>query len=362
MLPPIQKIIVTGDILRVNHVGMASQDINIRWFYHLLHPVLRLVTPQEVWPLFHANESQSLACDLYRTNHQQVTLEGWISLYERQPSQRDMAFIYGQFSESLVIAFELPEFLRQALDELEIPYMDFTIHPVRFMDDLLFGVRSNIKGMSEALRPWGVSEDEICLSAGLAMSMLTRMPPVPQCKNVRGAALFCAQTTDDKVLIRNGRFLKADDFMQDFADMCARHERVLVKPHPMVKSNPVTVALTRLFPNTLEVDANFYHLLAQEAITHVYSITSSTSIEATYFGKTGVHFSQYPYSFSNTSACDGNFLAIKAALHTPAFWKAALQPLGLAFDEIPDIKIPEMRSRMRRSLRSFWGADVFEVM
>lgn len=361
MMETFKKIIVTGDILRINVNGGSSQDINIRWLYHLIRPVLEMLSSFPVEPLYHDTGSKGcLSTELYRINGQPVSLEGWVSMYAKQPTARDMAVIYAQFEESLVIAFELPEFMRKAFDQMEIPYVDFTIHPARFLDDLLFGVRSNIQGLSEALRPWVICEEEIRMAAGLAMSMMTRLPRLEKCADARDIALFAGQTTDDKVLIRNGRILQAEDFMQAFADISVKHEKVLVKPHPLVKHNPIVTALTRLFPNAIEVDANFYHLMAQENISHVYSITSSTSIEAAYFDKKGVHLAPYPYAFSDTSAIGGSFLQVGPEIYSLSFWQAILNVIGIETCPVPTINMKHERNRMRRSLRNFWGANIFE--
>ena len=356
----VKKIVVTGDILRINLNGGSSQDVNIRWLYHLIRPVLKMLSSFPVEPLYHTNSKGCLSAELYRINGQPVSFDGWVSMYDKQPTARDMAVIYDQFEESLVIAFELPEFMRKAFDQLMIPYVDFTIHPARFLDDLLFGVRSNIRWLGEALKPWVVCEEEIRLSAGLAMSMMARLPMLEQCAGARDVALFAGQTTDDKVLIRNGRMMQADDFMQAFADISAKHEKVLVKPHPYVKHNPVVTALTRLFPNAIEVDANFYHLMAQDSISYVYSITSSTSIEAAYFDKRGVHLAPYPYAFSDTSAIGGCFLQVGPEIYTPCFWQTVLNIVGIETSSVPSISLRHERNRMRRSLRNFWGANIFE--
>lgn len=357
----VKRIVVTGDIFRASqrNNGLGGQKVNIEWLYQLIRPSLEMLSNLPVQPLYYMGGQICLATRLYKARGLDPSFENWISLYESQPSPRDLAIFDEQLSDALVIGFELPEFTRQALDTLDIPYVDFTIHPVRFMDDLIFGVRSNIGGLAEVLQEWVVREDEIRLHAGLALATLVRLPPVPQCKGAEDAALFCGQTTDDKVLIRNGRLMQAENFLPQLTEMCRLHDRVFVKPHPFSPDNPVILTLTRLFPNTEVVHANFYHLLAHDEITHVYSITSSTSIEAAYFDKQGRHFSRYPYVFTDFTAGGGAYLTIDSEIYSPKFWAQIIRWLNIPCSPSRLIEVKKVPSRMRRSLRSFWGADVF---
>lgn len=357
----IYNIIITGDIFRtsVDSKLPSTQNINISWFYNLIEPALKIVTPQPVTPLLYTGNSDCLATSIYKANGHPRTFEQWLSSYEKHPSHRNLAIIDDHLGDSLVIGFEINDFLIRGLQALGIPYIDFTLHPARFLDDLVFGMRSNLPGLGAPLQPWIVSDEEIRIHAGLAMATLSRLRPLPQCANVQNAALFCGQTSDDKVLIRQGKLLQAEDFMSQFADMCERHPKVFVKPHPYAKNNPVILALTRLFPNTELIQDNFYQLVSQDGISHVYSITSSTSIEAGYFKKQGVHLEKYPYQFSETFS-DTTYLTLSSEIYTPQFWRSAFSTSSLALREPAcQVHIPKSKNRIRATLGTYWGADIF---
>lgn len=354
---PIKRIVVTGDVLRINEAGRECQNINIRWLFHLVRPALAMLVDLSVQPLLHDRVDGNLAQEIYRSNDRKMWLRNWVELYEQNPSESDLAHIGRTFSDALVLAFELPDFLRKGLLASGIPYIDLTIHPVRFLDDLAFGIRSNIAGLLEGLRPWVLAEDDILIGAGLARATLARLPAVPECAKADGWALFACQTRDDKVLIRDGALMQATDFAQAFVAMAARHERILVKPHPVIRVSPLNM-LKHLVPNMVEVDANFYHLLAQDGISHVYSITSSTSVEAPYFGKVGTHLARYPYVFSEAKLSDVDYLQIRAGLHLPQFWAPLLRAAGVECRTPPAVDTTLWPNRMRRSLRNAWGADI----
>ena len=289
-----------------------------------------------------------------------MTFDSWVSIYNKPASTEVISKIYDTFSNSIVIGFELPDYLRKILDLLDYPYIDFTIHPIRFMQDLLFGVRTNIKDLAENLQPWVVAESDISIEAGLRMASLTRLPPIQEYGCINGAALFCAQTVDDKVLIRDHRMMQAKDFLEDFMKISRFHDRVLVKPHPFSEDNPIISALTQLFSNTVKVRNNFYHLLAQDGISHVYSISSSTSIEARYFQKSGTHLAKYPYSFSTKICSPFEYLTVGSDIFSPPFWTAILNAAQINVRAVPEFRSGNIPNTMRKSLRSYWGADIFE--
>ncbi|MGZ8216588.1 hypothetical protein [Methylomagnum sp.] len=358
----IKKILVTGDILRVNEQGKPTQTININWLYHLVRPSLELLSGLPISPVALSGDGACLAKQLYSINRLPLGLNSWVKLFNKRPNAREQALIHEVFQDSLVVSFELPEIIRMGLEELEIPYVDFTIHPVRFMDDLVFGLRSNIVGLAGEMLDSVVYEEEMHVAAGVALASLSRLPRIKECEEGDDLALFACQTTDDKVLIKNGRLTLAEDFLDDFAELSAAHSKILVKPHPYAKQNNVVIALTRLFPNTELIDANFYHLLSHDSISHVYSLTSSTSIEAAYFGKIGVHLGNYPYAFSDENGYGGHYLTIRPEIYAPKFWRSVLSKINVNVNAVRQITLPPERSRMRRSLRNFWGADIFEKL
>lgn len=349
----LKRIVVAGDILR-----HESQNVNIRWLHHLVQPALDMLTDLPVQVLLHQRVAGNLAVEIYRLGGREMCLRNWVGLYERVPSAEELACILRTFEDALVVGYELPEFLRGGLASLGIPYVDFTIHPVRFLDDVAFGVRSNVGDLGASLRAWVLTDEEVRIGAALAMSSLSRMPPPPECARADNWAVFACQTGDDKVLIRDGGLMQPSDFLEAFAAMSARHKRILVKPHPMASNNPSKL-LKRLFPNFVEIDANFYHLLAQDGISHVYSITSSTSVEAPYFGKTGEHFAPYPYVFSPDGFTEIEYLQIRPAVHLPQFWAPLLSSVGIPSRPPPAVDTTLWPNRMRRSLRASWGADIF---
>lgn len=356
----INRVVVTGDFLRVNAFGAPSQTINIDWLYSLLSGALELTTPLPLKKLVFDSSTSGLSKKLYETNGLPPTVAGWAKLFNKEPSTRDLALVYDSLADSLVISFEIPEFVRKALERLGIPYFDFTVHPARFLEDILFGIRSNVVGIESGLSQSTVKESEIRVGASLAAASLVRLPRIKRLEGLSNAALFAAQTPDDKVLIKDGSFLGVSDVFDKLEAMCAAHEVVFVKPHPYAKANTIVLALTRLFPNAILIDSNFYHLLSHDQLSTVYSITSSTSVEAAYFGKTGVHMARYPYLFSDSCVGAEGFVPIWGDFFLPDFWTPLLKAAGVPTKDTVLLGIRRAPNRMRKSLRNSWGADIFE--
>lgn len=356
----IDRIVVTGDVLRQRRTSGSSQNTNIEWLYHQVRPALRLLTDLPVSSLLFTGDANCLGTQIYQSNRLPVAYDSWVRLFNRRPGSRELGLIWSRLDGSLVIGFELPEILRLGLEAVRIPYVDFTVHPIRFLDDLAFGLRSNIPDLALHLQRHVLREAEILIGAGQARSTLVKMPRLPLCAEGERIGLFAGQTADDKVLIEGDRFLGSDDFLDQFAALSAAHETLLVKPHPLVQHSSTALTLSRLFPNVSLVDANFYHLLSHDSISDVYSITSSTSIEARYFDKRGVHLHTYPYVFSEASAADGNYLSIHPDFFLPDFWAEVLGQVGCEYRQIAPLRVFPQRSRMRQTLRSYWGAKIFE--
>lgn len=357
----VRRFIITGDFLRVDRNGEATQDINIRWLFHLLRPVLEQLSPFPVRMQRFDNSALGISACLYAHNGLPCSLASWARLYAKQPDTRELALLYARFEDALVIGFELPDLVRNGFERLEIPYLDFTIHPVRFLPDLLFGVRSNIRNLGHALRYWSVSENEIRIGAGRAMARLSRLPRKRDLETPARIALFAAQTPDDKVRIHQGRFSGYDDFEACFAALLRHHDRVLVKAHPCAPDDENLKRLLLRFPALEPVPDNLYYLISHESIERVYSLNSSASVEAAYLGVPGTHFAPYPSFFSSKELSSTGYLTIGSAFVGPDFWQTVLRHLGLPCTErqahsqslLPDISL-------RQSLGISWAAVLFQ--
>lgn len=356
------RFIVTGDIFRANHLGDGSQDVNINWLHAAINPSLKLAASLPVEKQLFSKQDNSLTMSAYRMIDEEISLEAWAKLFNfEQFTQEFLMSVWLSFRNSIVVAFELPEILRFALEILEIPFVDIIIHPVRFLDDIIFGIRSNHREISQLLCQQLVPKESILMQAGIVMASMSRLKRL----NIPGkAALFAGQTTDDKVLINKNKFHRVGDFLDKFAEVSAQYDTLLIKSHPYSSDPFEAISISRLFKNCLTVNENFYYLMSHENIEAVYSLCSSTSIEAKYLGKEGYHLANYPFRFTdNWNEIDfklGTFFSVNDVIFTADFWRTILSPL---IDTSPNtgIKIPQKPNRIRTSLRNFWGFNFVDT-
>ena len=356
------RIVVTGDIFRSNEIGNGSQDININWLHAALKPCLNLATSLPIEKELFSQQDASLTKCGYQMLDEEISLYSWAKLFKTQHFDREFLMsVWHSFRNSIVVAFELPENLRFALDILNIPFVDIIIHPVRFLDDIIFGIRSNNREISQRLCQYVISDESILIQAGIVLASVSRLGRI----NIPGrAALFAGQTTDDKVLIDNGSFYKVGDFLEQLSEVANTYDTLVIKAHPYSSDPFEATSISRLFENCIVVDNNFYFLMSHENIESVYSISSSTSIEAKYLGKQGYHLANYPFrfteEFNDAEFKLGSFFTVDDAIFSADFWRNILDPI-LPTSALTGVRIPKKPNRIRTSLRSFWGFNFVDT-
>lgn len=357
-----KQIKFTGDIFRVSYRQRPTQDGNIKWLYHALKNPVELASLLPIETQLYSKQDISLVSSGYRMIDENISMEGWPRLfYHDDFSEEFLQQIWLNFRNSIVIAFELPELLKSALDSLNIPYIDIIIHPVRFLDDIVFGIRSNNREISQLLHSYLIPEEAILIQAGIVMASMNRLKRL----NISGkAALFAGQTTDDKVLINRGKFYNVSDFLDRFSDIATSYDTLIIKSHPYSLDPFEAISISRLFNNCITVEDNFYYLMSHENIKAVYSISSSTSIEAKYLGKEGHHFAKYPFRFTeelNEAEFQlGSFFTVDDVIFSADFWRQILAPL-VSTTTATGIRLPKKPNRIRTSLRSFWGFNFVDT-
>ena len=358
------KIIITGDIFRADPHGSGSQNININWLHAALQPCLNLATSLPVEKVLFSPQETSLTACGYQMLNEKASLQSWARLFKtKQFSEEFLQYVWLNFRNAIVVSFEIPENLRTAFDILGIPFIDLIIHPVRFLDDIVFGVRSNIREISQLFPQYIVPDEYIMIQAGIVLASVSRLGRI----DIPGkAALFAGQTTDDKVLIDGdrGTFHQVGDFLPKLAEIASQYDTLVIKAHPYSSDPFEATSISRVIENCKVVTNNFYFLMSHENIETVYSISSSTSIEARYLGKQGYHLTDYPFrfteEFNEAEFKLGSFFTVDDAIFTADFWRNILAPL-VATSPLSKITLPKKPNRIRTSLRSFWGFNFVDT-
>ena len=146
--------------------------------------------------------------------------------------------------------------------------------------------------------------------------------------------------------------------------VAAKYDTLIIKAHPYSSDPFEATSISRLFENCLVVNNNFYFLMSHENIEAVYSISSSTSIEAQYLGKQGYHLTDYPFrfteEFNDAEFKIGSFITVDDVIFSADFWRKILNPL-VNTTPATGVTIPKKPNRIRTSLRSFWGFNFVDT-
>jgi hypothetical protein len=364
--PSFSRVVVTGDLLRPFFVGARVESAtwkNVRWLHGMLEAPLRasgLTARMLAWDERGAPETTAFfdTPSLYDALGLDLDLASWAALCaDGRTPQALVEMLAPQVEDALVIGYELPPPLIAALERLGRPVVDLILHPVRFMPDLIFALRTNVPAWDAWLRARRLDEAAIAERAGhiraKAAWMAAPMPLPP------GTALVLGQVASDRAMIQaDGGFASLERHCAFLHELCCRHPRVLFRPHPYAApDDPCERAIARL-PAIRRTDANFYHLLAQPELTTVVALNSSGLIEARHFGRESINLMPWLYDFDACApAADGRTgtpVPLSSAWATAAFWRGLLQ------DDAQASPAPLPDHTLRRAMNADWGYGFIE--
>ena len=263
------RIVVTGDVQRP-----LPQSLNIESLYHLIRRQIEVATGEKV-ELF--NQGEPLRFNAFVRDCANRS-------YNDEPAYQFQKL--GKEQETIWICFEGNfNFIHQC-EVMGIKYIDVWIHPVRFMRDLAFAVRSNFVDLSKfTLRHYEIENE-----AQLMKAAMNHRPGVRMKDN---ALLLIGQTEGDKSVIQKGKSWTLKDFKDKVLEEAEQHSEVIFKPHPAAP-NLADEYREFIFKGTdIAVEtvksANVYRLLCQPQVAKVFALSSSVLEEARWFGKPTVN-------------------------------------------------------------------------
>jgi hypothetical protein len=251
------------------------------------------------------------------------------------------------------LTYEAPPYLLRLLGELGLPWLDVRVHPVRFLDDLLFAVRASEPATQAALLAGAVDEGVVLASAGLieAMGQLISDAAVPD-----DTLVVVGQRPFDVTQIVGDGFFDAGAHLAEIARICAAHRSVVLKPHPSGDAHSLLLAAARA-PNLLgTIGDNLYRMLALPQVASVLTVNSSVAYEAPFFGKRVHTLAPLPIrvAWRGAAAAEGTHASWDTALLMPDFWRRILAPHAPVTPE-DGARLPDKPNRLRIALDSFWN-------
>ncbi|GEM_PF-6185095 len=368
---PVNRIVFTGDHLRLEGGGRTSATLETRWLANLLEYQISLTCPDagspppievQIWD--DPDPSHFSGDKFYALNGMTPCLGDWARLVDATEITDAAAEYLRQALEgSVVIGHNFTNWQLRFLNAAGIPYLDFLLHPARFMDDIFFAVRTNVPAMHNVLRTYACPEEMIRLQAAIHRASLLRGAPrdIPE-----NSGLFAAQQGVDKSLVEGGRFQEIEDYREGIAAFVERHPYIYVKPHPYARLTAPVIAFLRALAGDSDrvrvVHDNIYSLVVEKNISEVCGISSCAIYEAEYFGKNVTYLSParpmlYGSSDEPTDAfkCDPfKYVAIYDAFFNPTFWAKLLAPV-MNVRACPDLQLAPKTNRLRNNLHVYWG-------
>ena len=285
----IKKVIFTPDLLRIDENPanklINTQLINVEWIFALF--ANKIKDNLGIMPyIVSGNETSDLLSriEIYKELSLIMNVESWAHIFEGSFGAEIIEeHLLRIFEDALVIGFELAPYMINFLNKFNIPYIDMTIHPVRYLPDYILGVRSNIETIQNKLKVTAFDEnlfvDFADISKALTIRKYRNNLPAPS------SALFLGQTAVDASLIYNGKMAGLQEIREALLNLSIKYENIYFKAHPHSKVIPELKKLVESIKNVNWYDVNIYDALAINRFDLITSLSSGTLYEANYFGQ-----------------------------------------------------------------------------
>lgn len=356
----IERIIISGDFLRPRVEGDTTFNFHekrINKYYDFFKYQLEEATGLPVEKLNTDNTKINPAvfydfCGLKYSDDKE-----WLKIYDYNDISEDCLDYFKKYiKNSIVIYIEMPLIFKKMHNILSIPYIDLTVHPVRFLDDHMFGFSTNEKSIFDRIKLYQVDERLFYMQANMIKAIVD-YNPLPIQEN---SALIAGQTNVDKALYSNGRCLSIMDFASKIEEMGQKYDCVYYKAHPYnrelrdIHNFFKKYDFVKLCPS----DWNTYKMLANPNLKKVYAITSGVLYEAKYFEKESESLYKPYLHLDYRHDCEyseDTYLSIYNDFINPSFWKNILQGVIETNLLCPNIDFDFRPNRVRATFNDYWA-------
>ena len=195
-------------------------------------------------------------------------------------------------SDYLVFGFEVSKVDINYLNQEGYDWINLSIHPLRFMDDLYFSLETS---MNIDFARNSVSAGFIEMSV---KSLRQRYNPSFKKQKTRKKLCILGQRQDDKSVFINNTFKKLQDYTEKLDALVKEFDEVFYKPHPY-NDDPLAdeFILDRYQIKRLD-EEDIYKVFSLEEISSYCAISSSLLYEAKAFGLESIFLDNSPLEFS----------------------------------------------------------------
>ena len=286
----ITKVLFMGDPCR------GDQAANIGILMLLFKPLLKQL---------------DISYSSYISDVNKITkINDWINIWKASLCNDDNLILKKlDLNDTLVIGFEIPEREYLYLNTKNIPWINITIHPIRFLDDLYLDISTSFKtNLRQHIASIGLIDMFV-----QALRVRYNSDGIQDERNTLG---IFGQTTIDKSIFFDGSFKKLDNYLYEIDKLANTHEETIYKPHPYLSDPDIDDLIINRYNAELISDTDTYELFANGKFTTACGISSSVLSEAPYFG-IKVKF------LEQRSKCFGPPVSYHSLLDDNKFWSMA---------------------------------------
>lgn len=256
-------------------------------------------------------------------------------------------------SRDLIIGYELSSQTRAVLRRIGVEYIDIWLHPVRFLDDILFAFNSSNKEVYDELKKFRVSEEVFYLYGNRLKVQAYKGYNRRELPIMSDSALFVGQTLNDKAICDKGKYLTVLDFKEKVLNLTKQYSCVYYSRHPYVKKGDERILkFINDTPKCELTTYSAYDLIASGKIKEVVSISSSVALEARYMGvKSTILFKP---AIEIRDKVEDGYIAVLQSFLSPDFWETVLRPLCNVFKS-PHVEYIDKRDKLRDMLAFYWS-------
>lgn len=371
--PTFSRVVVTGDLLRPFPVGGEWESAtwkNIRWLHAVLGPALR-ANGHQATTLAWDDRGPTGVChhfdtpSLYRRLGSGCSTDAWAHLAQRPAAPAELVEAMREpVTDALVIGYEMPTVMVDALRQLGRPFIDVVLHPLRFLPDLVFALRTNVPTYHRFIQSRRLRDSVVAQQAGLIQAKAAWMNR-PVALLPPGSVLLLGQVAGDRAMVKPaGGFASLEEHLDRLHALCCEHPCVLFKPHPYEAEGTGARRAVGRLPAIIHTDANFYHLLAQPEIEGVVALNSSGLVEARAFGRWSESLIPALYDFDSghppTGTGAGAPIAQTPDWIEPGFWRGLLSGKEAPPPTDDGAQPTWAPNRLRRSMNADWGYSFIE--
>lgn len=286
------------DILRFSMNGERVESMQIRnmdWLQNLLG-IEQLCHRHGITYTTIATPTNRAECEKALQNDALFTQYGidpeaaWASQYDAADAKAFPHLFEKLREQDLIIGFELPPVMKNAVHKAGNYYISIHIHPLRFLRDLCFTVYTNMPQAQEVFAECMVPEFEVESQVRKFKAKFTR-DQLPAFQIPDNTPVLIGQTEKDSVLLKEGMFLGWEAYTEVLTKHLANHDSVVFMGHPARQSNKQIIEFLRsqLNKTVISLNANSYGVLFSNTdVPFFITLASSFGVEASAAGNTTV--------------------------------------------------------------------------